>query len=321
MTRPLLIVDDADLLDELLRIAAESGTEVEVAADPVAARRGYASAPLVLVGAPLAAACVRARLSRRSGLVVVGREASGGPPFEAADALGAELVAVLPTAEPWLAARFAATTTGCRARVFAVLGGRGGAGASVLAAGLAVTAARRGRRVLLVDADPLGGGVDLVLGCQSVTGDLTVLSWDRSGPPTVPAAAMSVALDSGRASRDLVVVDLPRRLDDAAVLALSAADRVFLVVPAELRACAAASMVAAQVAAHTDALELVVRGPGPGRLRPYEVARALGLPLAGTLRREPDLARGLERGDPPAGTGRGSLAELCARLLDGLVPA
>ncbi len=49
-------------------------------------------------------------------------------------------------------------------------GGRGGAGASVLAGGLAVTAARRGLRTLLIDADPLGGGVDLVLGWESLDG-------------------------------------------------------------------------------------------------------------------------------------------------------
>ena len=66
---------------------------------------------------------------------------------------------------------------------------------------------------------------------------------------------------------------------------------------------------------HTEALELVVRGPAPGRLRAREIARALSLPLAGTLRLEPDLARALERGTPPAGTGKGPLAELCQRVL------
>src|SRR5206468_12738403 len=126
---------------------------------------------------------------------------------------------------------------------------------------------RAGQRALLVDADPLGGGADLALGWEALDGlrwsalsnmdgqglvgalprqgELAVLSWDRADELTVPVEAMSAALDAGRVERDLVVVDLPRRVDDATVLALAAADRALLVVPAELRACAAATRVAA----------------------------------------------------------------------------
>jgi hypothetical protein len=63
---------------------------------------------------------------------------------------------------------------------------------------------------------------------------------------------------------------------------------------------------------------VVVRGPSPGRLKSREVARALGLPLAGTLRPEPALCQALERGEAPAADGRGPLAELCKRLIDQL---
>ncbi|NED49318.1 septum site-determining protein minD, partial [Micromonospora aurantiaca] len=54
---PLLVTSDGDLLDELLRLAAAGGTEVELAADPAAARARWAPAPLVLIGADQAAAC------------------------------------------------------------------------------------------------------------------------------------------------------------------------------------------------------------------------------------------------------------------------
>ena len=149
-------------------------------------------------------------------------------------------------------------------------------------------------------------------------GELVVLSWDRGEVVAVPAEAMATALDAGRRGRDLVVVDLPRRLDDASVLALEAADRGFLVLPAELRACAAAARVAAMAAPHCPSLAAVVRGPAPGGLRAKEVAQALGLPLAGSLRAEPGLAGALERGEPPAREGRGPLAALCQRILDTL---
>jgi hypothetical protein len=62
----------------------------------------------------------------------------------------------------------------------------------------------------------------------------------------------------------------------------------------------------------------VVRGPAPGGLRAKDVAQAIGIPLAGSLRPEPRLAAGLERGEPPARDGCGPLAALCQRILDEL---
>jgi len=262
--------------------------------------------------------------------------------------IGADHVAVLPAAEPWLAEQFAAIATETASgRVVAILGGRGGAGASVLAAGLAVTAARRGLRTLLVDADPLGGGVDLVLGWESLDGlrwpalsqasgrvpapalvealpgqsELVILSWDRGEPTTVPPEAMVAALDAGRRGRDLTVVDVPRQFDDSSVLALRSADQVYLVVPAEVRACAAAARVAAIAGPHCRALSVVVRQPGPGGLSVKEVVAALRLPYAGAVRSDPKVRAALERGEPPAAGGRGSLAALCDKLIDDVVPS
>ncbi|HZN20092.1 MAG TPA: septum site-determining protein Ssd [Micromonosporaceae bacterium] len=354
----LAVTADPDLLDELLRLAAAAGVTLDVAVDPAAARSRYGPAPLVLVGLDSAQACQRASLPRRSEVVLVGRAEDGSePPWTLAQALGATHVAMLPAAEPWLVDRLcdlaarrgapAAAGVDGRGHVMAVIGGRGGAGASVLAAGLAVTAVRAGLRALLVDADPLGGGIDLVLGWEDIgglrwpelreasgpvhpsslvdalprRGELVVLSWDRGEPVAVPPEAMAAAVDAGRRGRDLVVVDLPRRLDDSAAVALRGADRALLVVPAELRAAAAAARVAALASAHCASLGVVVRGPAPGRLRPREIARSLGLPLVGVLRPEPGLAPALERGATPADSGRGPLALLCRRLLTDLVPA
>ncbi|GIJ75989.1 helicase/secretion neighborhood CpaE-like protein [Micromonospora phaseoli] len=345
---PLVVTSDADLLDDLLRLAAAGGVEVEVAADPAAARTRWRPAPLVLVGNDQAQPCLRARLPRRSRLVLVGMAGDVESGWQVADLLGAEHVAVLPAAEPWLVDRFAECGSegvpAAGARIVGVVGGRGGAGASILAGGLAVCAARARLRTLLLDADPLGGGLDLVLGWEQLEGlrwpaltgtdgrvdapalvralpsrgDLVVLSWDRGDLIAVPAEAMAATLDAARRGRDFVVVDLPRQLDDAAVTALQAADRAFVVVPAELRATAAAARVVATAAPHCRDLSVIVRGPAPGRLRAAEVARALGLPLAGTLRPEPGLCRGLERGEAPAAGGRGPLAELCQRIVTDL---
>lgn len=343
--RPLLVTGDQRLLEDLLRLAAAAGVEPEVAVDPAAARGRYPGAPLVLLGADQAAACQRARLPRRGDVVVVAHGPCTADPWAAAEQLGAAHVALLPEAETWLVDRFAACQQhGPPAPVVAVLGGRGGAGASVLAAGLALTAAQHGRRALLVDADPLGGGLDLVLGWEEDGGlrwpelaatsgrvdpsalvgalpgrdELALLSFDRRDSPRIAAEAMAAVLAAGRAARELVVVDLPRWSDPAAVVALQGADRALLVVPAEVRAATAAARVAAAAAEHCAQIQLVVRGPAPGGLSAMEISESLALPLAGTLRPEQGLAAMMEGGLPPTSTGRGPLAVLCRRLVDEL---
>jgi hypothetical protein len=98
-----------------------------------------------------------------------------------------------------------------------------------------------------------------------------------------------------------------------------------LVVPADVRSCAAAARVAAGLGDRGVATRLVVRGPSPGGVDAEEIARALGVPLLAAMRAEPGLARAIERGELPgrprgplAGAARSVLAE--ARLLAGTRP-
>jgi secretion/DNA translocation related CpaE-like protein len=346
LRRPLLVTADPDLLDDLLRLTAAAGVEPEVAADPVSARRGWAAAPLVLVGDDLTAEVAASGPARRPAVVVVGTDLDDAGVWRRALAVGAEHVVLLPDGQRWLVDRLAEAAEGAaRGAVACVLGGRGGAGATTLAVALALAGQRRGLGVVLVDADPLGGGIDLVLGAEDAAGlrwpdlagtsgrvspgalrsalpspeGLTVLSWDRGDLPAVPVAAMTAVLDSAPRGADLVVVDLPRHLDAAAETALARSDVGYLVVPAEVRATAAAARVAAAAALSAADLRVVVRGPAPTGLPAQAVAAALGLPLAGEARAEPGLAAALDRGDPPGVRRRGPLARLAAGLLDDLL--
>jgi secretion/DNA translocation related CpaE-like protein len=340
---PLIVTGDEELLEDLLRLTADAGLIADVAPDAVAARRRYDHAGLVIVGIDAAEACVRSGMRPRPGVILAGHGGDRPPPadWRTADRLGATYVALLPAAEPWLVDQMMSLGRGEHADVVAVLGGRGGAGASVLSGGLAVTGARHGLTTLLVDADPLGGGVDLVLGWEqrdglrwpALTGlggrvdpaafiealpgrpDLVVLSWDRGEPTSATPETMLAAIDAGRRGRDLVVIDLPRQLDETATMALNSADHGFLVVPAELRACAAAARVAAVALPYCPGLAVVVRQPAPGGLTSTDVAEAVGLPLAGSFHGEASVVSALERGEAPAGNGRGSLARLCEQLL------
>jgi secretion/DNA translocation related CpaE-like protein len=343
---PLVITGDPDLLDDLLRLAAAGGTEIDLAPDPAAARPRYPFAPIVLVGADQAAACLLAGFARRRHVVIAGHTPIVDAAWELAGQLGAEHIALLPEAEPWLVDRFTqAAEPPVAGRAIAVLSGRGGAGASTLAGGLAVTAVRRGLRTLLLDADPLGGGLDLILGWEERAGlrwpalveaggdletpallgalpqrgDLVLLSFARDELLAVPSGVMEATLAAARNQRDVTVLDVPRRLDDAATLALQTADQALIVVPAEVRAVAAAAKVAAIARLHCADLRVVVRGPAPGRIKPAMVARSLGLDLAGVLRPEQSLRYDLENGKPPAHSGRGPLAELCEVLIARLI--
>ena len=341
--RPLLVTSDLDLLDELLRLCAAAGVEARVAGDVAAARGPWAVAPVVVLGDDLSRSAMAAKLARRRDLVLIGRTLDDADVWARAAALGAESVVFLPGAGAWLTDRLAGACEepGAAAVTVAVIGGRGGAGASSLACALALTASDGGWRTLLVDADPLGGGLDMVLGCEDAPGlrwpdlaaadgsisasalrsslprlgGLHLLSWDRGDPVSVSGATVRAVLAAGRQAHELVVLDLPRRPDQAAEATSAGVDVLLLVVPTEVRAVAAAGRVAAYAGRLTHDVRVVTRGPAPSGLTPEMVAGSLGLPLAGWLKPEPGLALSLERGEPPARSGRGPLAALCRSLL------
>jgi secretion/DNA translocation related CpaE-like protein len=346
---PLLITGDAELLDETLRLADAAGVSLHVVAEAGGARSSWPGARLVLVGFDAVADLVRRRLPRRAGVVLVARDLDDATVWEAAGSVGAEHVAFLPDAAQWLTRRIREATAPRPVPVVCAVGGRGGAGASTLAVALSLVAVSRDMRCMLIDADPLGGGLDLMLGEESAAGTrwsdvaaadpgadadlllgemprlrrgavLSLLSWDRGDLLEIPAEAMTVALDVGRRDADLVVVDLPRRPDAAAAVALASRGPVLLVVPAEVRATAAAARVVAAVErACTPAdLRVVVRGPAPSGLSAHVVAAGLGLPLAGHVRADRNLAAALERAQPPGPAGRSPWAAFCHRFLDDL---
>ena len=224
MPRPLLVTSDPDALDDLLRLAAMASAEPDVASDAAEARRLWDAAPLVVVTDDalddLAAACP----PRRDNVLVLGRDLDDAGVWHRAVEVGAKRVVFLPDAERFLVDALADAAEGRpgQAAVLAVVGGRGGAGATTLACALAQTAGRRGLETLLVDADPLGGGLDVVFLAEDEPGlrwpdlassrgrvpagalgralprlaDLALLSWDRSSATQVPVDAARAVLPS-----------------------------------------------------------------------------------------------------------------------------
>lgn len=344
--RPLVITDDHDLLDDLLRVAAAAGVELDVAHVPAHARPYWNRAPLVVVGGDMADALAATAPPPRRRVLLVTHIPDDPDTWRKCVAVGAQAVLELPSAERRLVDEFAdAVEPAARAGlVVCVAGGRGGAGASVLAAALALSASRQSLRTLLVDADPLGGGLDLLLGQEEADGarwsdlvaregrvsftalqaalptfaGLTLLSFHRGEVETIPPEAMRSVLEAGWRGFDLVVVDLPRHPDHAAVEALSRATTTLLVVTADVRGVLAAAQVLAGLRKHTGEVRAVVRS---GVLDDDVVTASLGMPYAGGLPDQPRLVAALNRGDlPPLGR-RTPLGRFCASFLHSLLGA
>ncbi|MCX5043165.1 hypothetical protein OG921_08285 [Aldersonia sp. NBC_00410] len=335
----------AGLLDEIRRIGAATECPMTETAPPPG-RQVWSRARAVVLDAAGAAACVRERMPRRPGVVLAVDGEPGLMHWQAATAVGAEQVVALPAGAAELVRVLAQRPAGGGGgAVVAVLGGRGGAGASTLAASLALIADET-RTSLLVDCDPAGGGLDLLLGIEDRPGlrwpglvvedgrvsalalhhalpvagkRISVLACGRAPDGREPSpVAVQAVLDAGREADDLVVCDVPRDRGPASAAVLASADLVVLVVPAELRAVAAAESTADFVRTHNPHQMLVVRGPAPGGLRALDVADALGLPLVAQMRPEPRLDGQLERGGLRLGR-RGPLRRAAVAVLDALV--
>lgn len=318
----LAILTQSVLREEVDRVAAAVGVRVvHVGERGSVSRRSWSAAAAVVLDQAAAERCGRAALPRRSHVSVLTCTEVDTAAWAVAVAVGAERVLRLPQQEHELVGELAEAAESARednrrGQGVAVIGGCGGAGASLLAAALAQTAGD----ALLLDLDPWGGGIDLLVGGESIPGlrwpDLVLaggrLNWSAirealprqrgvsvlSGTRHVyelepgPVAAI---VDAGRRGGVTVVCDLPRRLTEATHAALDSVDLVVLVSRCDVRACAAAATLVPVLTAVNPNLGLVVRGPAPGGLRATEVAEIAGAPLLASMRAEPGLSERLER--------------------------
>ena len=341
----LAVLTDPQLRDELDRVAAAVGVRVVHAGGGSVSRKTWSAAAAVVLDGAAAHQCGQAVLPRRAHVSILTAAEPATETWTAAITVGAQHVLRLPEQARELIRALAeaveaARDDGPRGEVVAVIGGCGGAGASLFA----VAVAQAAGDALLVDLDPWGGGIDLVMGGESTPGlrwpDLALqggrLNWsavrealprhrgisllsgtrrgyELGGPP------VDAVVDAGRRGGVTVVCDLPRRLTDATQAALDAADLVVVVTRCDVRACAATAAMAPVLAGINPSLGLVVRGPSPGGLRSTEVADIAGLPLLASIKAQPQLAQQLERDGLRLGR-RCALAGAARRVLAALPP-
>ncbi|GAA1777310.1 hypothetical protein GCM10009712_26260 [Pseudarthrobacter sulfonivorans] len=342
----VLLVTGYDFLQgEVEQIVAAAGGQLRVVADVADAARYWDAAAAVLVGSDVRELPPR----RRAPAVLVGLNGEGDSLWHLAAALGAERVAVLPDAAAWLAEYLSRSRSPeAGGLVLGITGGCGGAGATTAAIWIAQAAAGLGVRVLLVDGDPWGGGLELALAAEEtpglrwpdlagasgsidpeqladslpIVGGFSFLSWPGSRDRTAPVDATTAGgvLDAARRGYELVVVDIGRGAEPVQLFAWDC-DRLLVVVPAQLKAAVATARLLHELPPVEAAL--LVRGKAGAALDGGLIADAVGLPVQG---RVPEL-----RGVTAAGE-NGRLLDLGKRrsvrhfaasvldLLDGEIP-
>ncbi len=191
--RPLVITEDGELLDDLLRIAAAAAVDVVHARLP-GSRSGWQAASMVVLDARLVRHAVAAGLPRRPGVIVVGTVELDPDVWQYCVLLGVDRTLMLPGGEDDLVAVLADGAPGSPGdgRVIAVIGARGGVGASVFAAAVAVAGVRSGDGAVLADCDPWGVGQDLLMGIEADPG----VRWSDIAAPAgrVSVEALTEAL-------------------------------------------------------------------------------------------------------------------------------
>lgn len=305
----LLAAKDPMTIEVVEASALAQGARVEVLSDSESLARRWPHAGLRLV-APEMASRVR-WMPSTANTFVVGADAS--LLAEASAELGCPVLR-LPGASTRLAELLVATGAPRSAgQTVAVVSASGGLGVSTIAAALALEGAKHDQRAALVDLAPHSGGIDLLLGAESLPGarwsdlgnasgqlgDLTdtllkthgvgVLAQCRQRPGAPTASAKQAVLASLARSHDIIVIDTAGEKVSA--------DVTLLVAGADVRSVAAARMLCA-----SDELVptgLLVRTSTARRLAPKNVSEALGVPLLGVIRDDAAVPRLADMGHPP----------------------
>lgn len=296
------ITQDADLEEAVLRLAAAADVGIAVYRSVSQAGPSYSQAAVVILDSDALVEALDADPVRRPHVLILARHDDASVWRQAVE-LGAERVLLWPDDERTVY-ELLVDSLHSRAQdspLVCVVPGCGGAGASSLAVALAEAAgARLSDGVLLIDGDPVGGGLDVSLGAESIPGlrwpDLArtsgrvapdslrralpvsdhvhLLSHARR-PVEVEATAWESMVSAGARGFPLTIIDgeIPPGASRYA--------HVIVVVPAELRAVAAAAARLPQLLESTGNIRVVVRQRRDSDLDVDDVAAVLPVPVVG----------------------------------------
>ena len=335
-SRIVLGVQDLGVHQEVLDfLQRDARVEVVAATSEVARVRSVAasSSPDVVVVCPEIAHELPAGDGGRSGQLVVVASEMTVPVLRDAIEAGASGVFAWPDERDDLAntvshaRRLPAGGPSEHGKVIAVCGARGGAGVTFVASHLAASLSGLGLRTVLVDLDRTFADVTVALGVPPGDGTRTIadllpvvdelspdhlddalyahprgfsalLSPTPSAPPISSGLyAASVALLA--AVFDVVVLHLPRDLDDVARRGIQLADDVVLVTTLDLFSLHGARCLIELLALGQGSprLEVVINKLARGELSPRDVERVLGVRPSACIRLDGAVGRAQSRGE------------------------
>ncbi|MBV9234065.1 MAG: septum site-determining protein MinD [Candidatus Eremiobacteraeota bacterium] len=241
------------------------------------------------------------------------------------------------------------------ARRIVVTSGKGGVGKTTTTANLGATLAKRGRRVILIDADIGLRNLDLVLGLEKrIVFDLVEVAEGRchlrqalikdkrfESLAILPAAQtrekeaiapeqFAAIVEEAAAQVDYVIIDCPAGIETGFRNAVAGAEEAIVVTTPEVSSIRDADRVVGKIAAANKPIRLIVN-----RLRPEmvssgemlsvdDVCDVLAVELLGIVPEDEDVIDTTNRGEPIALRDAGRLSAIydkIARRLEGeLVP-
>ena len=233
-----------------------------------------------------------------------------------------------------------------RAPVIALYAPRGGAGATFVATHLAAAFARHGRRCVLIDLDWQFADVSAAIGVPTdddprTVADLVPLGdeigrehvgeilWEHpagfsallapleSPPNQRLGETYRAAIGAVRRTCDLVVLDVPRALDEVSAVGLDGADRVLVVLGLDVLSFRDAKR-AIEAAGLEDRVEFIVNRAGRSEIAPRDVERVFGRPALAVIPSDRVVASARDHGRLIPMRGRvGRALDRLARRLEG----
>lgn len=337
----LLVTADSRIINAVKTVVDPMGLDVRVVESPLIARDIWERSTFVLVGSDLAGECVENLAPRRAHLIVVHMKEQLGsaeltqPNFERdiwrhAVALGAENVLELPAANFWLVDALspfviAEPISGIlESNVISVIGGSGGAGASTFAVNLAAIAMSQGMTSVVIDLDRFGGGIDLILGAEEISGarwpdidpgagriaqdtlsaalpkvnGVSFLSQSRTSSGEVTTEVIAAVVDAARRAFDLVVLDLPREHSECNALLMGQSLVTCVITRNHVRSIAASIALSQWVRKLGNQSRFVLISDSKGLGLP-DVCGALGDQGLTEIPFMPAMTTRADEGDPP----------------------
>lgn len=234
-----------------------------------------------------------------------------------------------------------------RASVVAVYGARGGTGATFVATHLCAALARLGHRSVLVDMDVVFAGASAVMGAPDTEPHRTIADllplgddvasrhledvlWrhpegfrvllapgDEAAAASIRGSSYRAAIAAARRMCDVVVLHVPRGLDEVARTGLELSDRVLVVLGLDVASFRDGKRAIAAVGVQ-DRCAFVVNRAARSEISPKDVERVFGTPALAVIPADRSVSAAQDRGRllPLRGrTGR-ALTRLARRVMD-----